>query len=53
MHQSIGATGVIMADVCTYRLLLKYTSRDSVELLGRGKNGVHEARLAIAGYEEA
>jgi len=32
--------------------LLKYTSRDSVELLSRGKNGVHEARLAIAKYED-
>ncbi|KAK4505590.1 hypothetical protein PRZ48_003553 [Zasmidium cellare] len=33
--------------------LLKYTSRDAVELLGRGKNGVSEARNAIAGYTEA
>ncbi|KAK5129815.1 hypothetical protein LTR08_002792 [Meristemomyces frigidus] len=33
--------------------LLKYISRDSVELLGRGKGGVHEARIAISKYEEA
>jgi hypothetical protein len=38
-------------DICC-RFLLKYISRDSVELLGRGKNGVHEARNAIAQYEE-
>ena len=35
-----------------YRFLLKYTSRDSVDLLARGKAGVHEARLAIANYTE-
>ena len=35
-----------------HRFLLKYTSRDSVELLGRGKSGVHEARHAIATYTE-
>jgi hypothetical protein len=34
------------------RFLLKYISRDSVELLARGKNGVHEARNAIAKYED-
>ncbi|QIW94858.1 hypothetical protein AMS68_000376 [Peltaster fructicola] len=33
--------------------LLKYISRDSVELHGRGKGGVHEARLAIAKYQDA
>lgn len=32
--------------------LLKYTSRDSVELLSRGKGGVHEARTAIGQYED-
>ncbi|KAK6438672.1 hypothetical protein LTR95_005132, partial [Oleoguttula sp. CCFEE 5521] len=32
--------------------LLRYVNRDSVELLSRGKNGVHEARNAIAKYEE-
>ena len=36
----------------TCRFLLKYISRDSVEILGRGKHGVHEARNAIAKYEE-
>lgn len=35
------------------RFLLHYTSRDSVELLGRGKNGVSEARSAIIAYAEA
>lgn len=34
------------------RFLLKYTSRDSVELLGRGRGGVHEARNAITKYDE-
>ncbi|KAK5122106.1 hypothetical protein LTR85_004352 [Meristemomyces frigidus] len=33
--------------------LLRYTSRDSVELLSRGKGGVHEARIAISKYEES
>jgi len=33
--------------------MLKYASRDSVELLGRGKAGVHEARSAIAEYQDA
>ncbi|KAI7681273.1 hypothetical protein KC353_g21912, partial [Hortaea werneckii] len=32
--------------------LLRYTSRDSVELLGRGRGGVHEARVCIAKYDE-
>ena len=35
------------------RFLLKYTSRDSVQLLGGGKGGVHEARYVISKYEEA
>lgn len=35
-----------------YRFLLKYISRDSVDLLARGKAGVHEARNAIATYPE-
>jgi hypothetical protein len=34
------------------RLLLKYSSRDSIDLLGRGRGGVQDARLAIANYEE-
>lgn len=32
--------------------LLKYTSRDSVELLARGKGGVHEARNELIKYED-
>ncbi|CAK4034391.1 Hypothetical predicted protein [Lecanosticta acicola] len=32
--------------------LLKYVSRDAVELLGRGKNGVAEARNTIIAYKE-
>ena len=35
-----------------YRLLLKYASRDTVELLGGGTGGVGEARLAIEKYGE-
>jgi len=34
------------------RFLLKYTSRDEVELLGRGNGGVVEVRNAVAEYEE-
>ncbi|KAK5167764.1 uncharacterized protein LTR77_007463 [Saxophila tyrrhenica] len=34
-------------------LLLKYNSRDSVDLLGRGKGGAPDARAAIARYEDA
>ncbi|KXS95408.1 hypothetical protein AC578_6772 [Pseudocercospora eumusae] len=33
--------------------LLKYTSRDSVELLARGKHGVSEARNAITAHTDA
>nr|POF13914.1 hypothetical protein CFP56_02938 [Quercus suber] len=32
--------------------LLKYASRDSVELYGRGRSGVHEARNAISSYKD-
>ncbi|KAF9736546.1 hypothetical protein PMIN06_004823 [Paraphaeosphaeria minitans] len=32
--------------------LLKYTSRDSVEILTRGTGGAHEARTAIAAYPD-
>jgi hypothetical protein len=35
------------------RFLLKYVSRDEVELLGRGSNGVVEIRGAISQYTEA
>lgn len=34
------------------RFLLKYASRDEVELLDRGNGGIVEARNAIAKYEE-
>ncbi len=34
------------------RFLLKYTSRDEVDLLGRGNGGIVEIRNAIAKYEE-
>lgn len=34
------------------RFLLKYASRDTVGLLGKGTAGVSEARLAIEEYEE-
>lgn len=36
----------------TNRFLLKYNSRDTVELLASGKNGVAEAKSAIAQFEE-
>lgn len=35
-----------------HRFLLKYVSRDKVELLGRGNGGIVEIRNAIAQYEE-
>ena len=34
------------------RLLLKYTSRDEVDLLESGSGGLPETRRAIEGYEE-
>jgi len=34
------------------RFLLKYASRDEVELLDRGNGGVIEVRNAVAQYEE-
>jgi hypothetical protein len=34
------------------RFLLKYATRDEIELLGRGNGGIVEIRNAIAGYEE-
>lgn len=35
-----------------YRFLLKYISRDEIEILGRGNGGIVEIRNAIAQYEE-
>jgi hypothetical protein len=35
-----------------YRFLLKYASRDEVDLLGRGNGGIVEIRNAIAKYED-
>jgi len=52
-NANFGATSVAMAEVQCHRFLLRYTSRDSVQLLDQGKGGVHEARTAIAKYEEA
>jgi hypothetical protein len=34
------------------RFLLKYASRDEVDLLGRGNGGIVEIRNAIAQYDE-
>ncbi len=34
------------------RFLLKYVSRDEIELLGRGNGGIVEIRNSIAKYEE-
>lgn len=36
-----------------YRFLLKYASRDEVEILARGSNGVVEMRSNIEQYEDA
>jgi len=40
--------------ILTYigRFLLKYISRDEVELLGKGNGGIVEIRNAIAQYDE-
>lgn len=38
--------------VCSNRFLLKYASRDEIELLGRGSGGIVEVRTKIAEYEE-
>lgn len=38
--------------IIAYRFLLKYVSRDTVELLGKGSGGVSEVRDAVAKYEE-
>jgi hypothetical protein len=35
-----------------YRLLLKYVSRDKLDLLGQGTGGIVEVRMTIAGYED-
>lgn len=34
------------------RFLLKYASRDEVEVLGKGNGGVTEMRKAVADYDE-
>jgi len=38
--------------ISQYRFLLKYASRDTIELLGKGTAGVSETRLAVEEYEE-
>jgi hypothetical protein len=38
--------------ISQYRFLLKYASRDKIELLGKGTAGVSETRLAVEEYEE-
>ena len=38
--------------ISQYRFLLKYASRDTIELLGKGTAGVSEARVAVEEYEE-
>jgi hypothetical protein len=35
-----------------FRFLLKYVTRDTIDLLARGTGGVVEVRIAIEGYEE-
>ena len=37
---------------CLDRLVLKYSSRDEVELLGHGTGGVADLRNTVAAYEE-
>lgn len=42
----------LVLTACFHRFLLKYASRDEVELLGRGNGGIVEIRNNIAEYEE-
>jgi hypothetical protein len=35
-----------------YRFLLKYASRDEVDILGHGNGGISELRDAVAAYDE-
>ena len=42
----------ILTWISIRRFLLKYASRDEVELLSRGNGGIVEVRKAIAEYEE-
>ena len=42
----------IKANSFTFRLLLKYTSRDEVDLLGRGGGGLPEVQEVVDRYQE-
>lgn len=37
---------------CCYRFVLKYASRDEIEILDSGSGGITEIRSAISRYEE-
>ncbi len=58
MHCSLRIIPIINALLLTslslrnHRFLLKYVSRDEVEVFERGSGGIVEARNAIAKYEE-
>ena len=41
-----------LANAICDRFLLKYVSRDAVEVLARGTGGAAEARAAVAQYED-
>ena len=45
---------LLTAGLCLFvsRFLLKYTSRDEIEVLGRGNGGIVEIRNAIAQHDE-
>lgn len=48
-----GKRKIGMADIVPpCRFLLKYASRDEVEVLGTGKGGIAELRKAVAEYDE-
>lgn len=38
--------------LAVFRLLLKYVSREEIDLLGRGSGGVPDVRAAIGAYDE-
>ena len=48
LHSLVGASLLIRVK----RFLLRYTSRDAVEVLTRGSGGAGEARVAVAQYQD-
>jgi hypothetical protein len=49
---NVGLYADVCVCVCVCRFLLKYTSRDAVQVLTQGTGGAGEVRAAVAQYEE-